>query len=78
MRYNDKWSDRRTAAGGFKPFFFLMLEIIALVIICWVVSSFGVLFVSVLVSVGAIYLLMTNSLPRFNKVIKRQRYSQYD
>ena len=78
MRHNDKWSDRRTATGGFKPFLFLMLEIIALCIICWVVSSFGVLFLTVLVSVGAIYLVMTNSLPRFNKVIKRQKYSQYD
>jgi hypothetical protein len=36
------------------------------------------LFISVPVSLGAIYLFMSSTLPRYNKVIKRQKYSQYD
>ena len=78
MNYNNKWSDRRTSASSFKPFLFLMLEAFALLMICWIVSSFDVLFMTVTVSVGAMYLFMRTSIPRFNKVIKRQKFSQYD
>ena len=78
MRYYDKWIDRRMASGKLKPFMFLIIESIALLMICWLVSLFGVLFMTVLVSLGAIYLFMSSALPRYNKVIKRQKYSQYD
>jgi len=75
MRYQDKWADRRMASGGLKPFIFLIMEITALVMACWFVSLFGVLFITVLVSLGAIYFFMSSALPRYNKVIKRQKYS---
>lgn len=78
MSYYGKWDDRRMASGKLAPFIFLIIEIIALLMTCWFVSLFGILFITVIVSVGAIYLFMSSSLPRYNKVIKRQKYSEYN
>ena len=77
MKYHSKWSDRRTAVGNLKPFMFLIIELIALGMACWLVSLFGIFFITILVCLGAIYLFMTSSLPRYNKVKKRQKYSKY-
>ena len=78
MEYKNKWTDRRRASDSLRPFIFLLMEIIALLMVCWVVSLFGVLFITILVSVGAMYFFMSAALPRYNKVVKRQKYSQYD
>ncbi len=78
MRHHDKWADRRMALGKLKPLIFLIMEISALLMTYWLVSLFDVLFITVLVSLGAIYLFMRSVLPRFKKVIKRQKYSQYN
>jgi len=78
MRHYEKWADRRMASGKMKPFIFLAMEITALLMACWFVSLFGVIYISVLVSLGAIYLFMSSSIPRYNKVMQRQKYSQYD
>ncbi|RLA69861.1 MAG: hypothetical protein DRG09_04685 [Epsilonproteobacteria bacterium] len=76
MKYQNKWDERRIASGGLKPFIFLIMEIAALLMICWFVSLFGVLFITVLVSIGAIYFFMSSALPRYNKVKKRQKHPQ--
>jgi len=77
MKYNSRWSDRRIASGDLKPFMFLIIEVIALMMVCWLVSLFGILFIAILAYLGAIYFFMTSSLPRYNKVKKRQKYSKY-
>jgi len=77
MRYHSKWSDRRTAAGDLKPFMFLIIELVALLMACWFVSLFDILVITILVCLGAMYLFMTSSIPRYNKVKKRQKYSKY-
>ncbi|PHS42289.1 MAG: hypothetical protein COB07_00685 [Sulfurovum sp.] len=78
MRYYDKWADRRMSSGKLQPFIFLIMEISALLMACWFVSLFGVLFITALASLGVVYFFMSSSLPRYNKVIKRQKYSQYN
>ena len=78
MRHYDKWADRRMSSNKLKPFIFLLIEAVALLMICWFISLFGILLMNVLVSVGALYFFMTSALPRYRKVIKRQKYSQYD
>lgn len=75
MRYQNRWDERRLASGGLKPCLFLIIEIIALLMVCWFVSLFGVLFMTVLVSIGAIYFFMTSALPRYHKAKKRQKNS---
>ncbi len=77
MRYHSKWSDRRTAVGNLKPFMFLMIELTALLMACWLVSLFGILLITILVCLGAMYLFMTSSVPRYDKVKKRQKYSKH-
>ena len=77
MRYYNKWSDRRSASGNLQPFMFLIIELIALLMACWFVSLFGILVITILVCLGAMYLFMTSSFPRYNKVKKRQKYSKY-
>ena len=74
MEYHSKWSNRRVASGGFKPFIFLMIEVAVLAMACWFVSLFDVLGVTILVSLGAIFLFVTSSLSRYRKVQKRQKY----
>ena len=75
MQYNSKWSDRRTATGSLKPFMFLSIELTALLMVCWLVSLFDILFITILVSLGVIYFFMSSSLLRYKKVKKRQIYS---
>lgn len=77
MEYHSKWSDRRTASGNFKPLMFLIIELIALLMACWLVSLFDILLITILVCLGAMYLFMTSSLPRYDKVKKRQKYSKH-
>ncbi len=77
MEYHSKWSDRRTASGNLKPFIFLIIELTALLMACWLVSLFDILFITILVCLGAMYLFMTSSLPRYDKVKKRQKYSKH-
>ena len=74
MEYHSKWSNRRLAAGVFKPFMFLLIEGTILVMACWFVSLFDVLALTILVSLVAIYFFITSSLPRYRKVLKRQKY----
>jgi len=77
MKYHSKWSDRRVASGNLKPFMYLILETVALLMACWLVSLFDILLITILVCLGAMYLFMTSSFPRYNKVKKRQKYSKY-
>jgi uncharacterized membrane protein YbaN (DUF454 family) len=77
-QYYTKWSNRRTASGKWKPFIYFLLEIIALAMFCWLVSLFHILIVTLVVILGAIYIFITSSLPRYRKVYKRQKYSMYD
>ncbi len=77
MRYYNKWSDRRSASGNLQPFMFLIIEVIALMMVCWLVSLFGILFITILACLGAIYFFMTSSLPRYRKVKMRQKYFKY-
>ena len=74
MEYHSKWSNRRLASGNLKPFIFLMMEFLVLVIVCWVASAFNILGLTILVSLGAIFLFITSSLSRYRKVLKRQKY----
>ena len=74
MEYHSKWSNRRTASGRLKPFLYLMVEVMLLVTVCWFTSFVGILAVTILVSLGAIFFFMTSSLSRYRKVIKRQQY----
>jgi hypothetical protein len=76
MAYHSKWSDRRKASRV-KPFIYLMVEVIILVSLCWFVSLLDILIITILVSLGAIYLFMTSSLPRYNKILKRQKFSKH-
>ncbi len=76
-RYYTKWSDRRTASGEFKPLVYLLLEAIALIMLCWFISLFQVLPVTIVMIIGAIYIFIMSSLPRYRKVRKRQKYSEY-
>ena len=76
MEYHSKWSDRRTASA-LKPFIYLMIEVIILLMLCWFVSYLDILIITILVSLGAIYFFMTSSLSRYNKVLKRQKYSKH-
>ncbi len=78
MRYQGKWADRRSASGSLKPFIFLIIEVTALCMACWFVSLFGILFMTILASVGAMYFFMTSTLARYHKVVNRQQYSHYD
>ncbi len=77
MQYHSKWSDRRTASGSLKPFIFLTIEFSALLMVCWFVSLFNILVITILASLGATYFFMTSSLSRYRKVKMRQKYSKY-
>ena len=76
-RYYSKWSDRRTAQGSLKPFIYLVIEFIVLLMLCWFVSLFDILIITIFAGLGAMYFFMTSSLPRYNKVKNRQKYSKY-
>jgi len=76
MGYHSKWSDRRSSSRV-KPFIYLMVEVIILVSLCWFVSSLDILIITILVSLGAIYFFITSSLLRYNKILKRQKYSKH-
>jgi len=76
-RYYTKWSDRRTAHGIVKPLLYLIIESTALVMLCWLVSLFNILVLTLLAVLGAIYFFMTSSLPRYKRARKRQKYSEY-
>jgi len=74
MEYHSKWSNRRRASGILKPFIYLMVEVIILLALCWFVSLSDILAITILVSLGSIYFLITSSVVRYQKVIKRQQY----
>jgi len=76
-RYYTKWSDRRTAHGIAKPLLYLFIETVALAMLCWLVSLFNILILTLLAVLGAVYFLMTSSLPRYRWAKKRQKYSEY-
>ena len=76
MEYHSKWPDRRRTSA-LKPFIYLMIEVIILLMLCWFVSYLDILIITILVCLGAIYLFMTSSLPRYDKVKKRQQYSKH-
>ncbi|PHS34497.1 MAG: hypothetical protein COA92_00970 [Sulfurovum sp.] len=77
MRYNTKWSDRRSAAGSNKPFIYMFLEIITILMACWLISKFDFLIVSIISYLVGMYYIITSVIPRFKKVMKRQKKSQY-
>ena len=73
-----KWTDRRHSQGTVQPQIFLLLELIALLMCCWVVSVFDNIFFNVFAVAVALYLFMSSSLPRFREVLDRQKFSEYD
>jgi len=73
-----KWDDRRSAQGKAIPVLFLLLEIILLALLCWIPSSFGMVYLTVLTAAVAVYFFFTSSWYRYKKVIRRQQFSQYD
>jgi hypothetical protein len=77
MKYISKWSDRRSAQGSIKPLMYMVIEIISLLMACWFVSVFNFLIVTIIAYLAAFYYVITSVLPRYKKVLKRQKYSQY-
>ncbi|RRS30604.1 MAG: hypothetical protein P794_06575 [Epsilonproteobacteria bacterium (ex Lamellibrachia satsuma)] len=76
MEYHSRLSDRRRASTV-KPLVYLVIEAIILGAVCWFVSYLNILILTVLVCLGAIYFFLTSSLPRYNKIIKRQKNSKH-
>jgi len=76
MNYTSKWSDRRSAQGSIKPLLYMIIEIISLLMACWLVSAFNFLIVTIIAYLVAFYYVITSVLPRYKNVLKRQKYSR--
>ena len=76
MEYHSKLSNRRRASVV-KPLFYLLIEGIILVSLCWFVSFLHILLLTILVCLAAIYFFVTSSLSRYNKIKKRQKYYKH-
>ena len=77
MKYNNKWSDRRTGEGLLKPTLFLILEIVLYILIVALVNAFGIPVLTILSGFVVLYFFIVSTLPRFRKAYYRQKYSKY-
>jgi len=69
--------ERRTALGNLKPFLYMVLESIALLMLCWLVTKFDILYLSTVLYIGTMFYIITSIIPRYRKAIKRQEYPTY-
>jgi hypothetical protein len=70
-----KWKEKRTAVGKVKPYIFAGLEITALLMCIWLISTFNILLLSTLSYLGAMFYIVTTVVPRYKKSIYRQKYN---
>jgi len=69
--------ERRTALGKFKPFLYMVLEIVALLMLCWLVTKFDILYLSTVLYIGTMFYIVTSVIPRYQKAMRRQEYPTY-
>jgi len=69
-----KWKAKRTAIGKIKPYTFAGLEITALLMCIWLISTFDILLLSTFSYLGAMIYIVTTVVPRYKKAIDRQKY----
>jgi len=70
-----KWKERRNATGKVKPYIFAALEVAALFMCIWLISTFNILILSTLSYIGAMFYIVTTVVPRYKKAIQRQKYN---
>ena len=66
-----KWKEKRSATGKVKPYFFAALEITALLMCIWMISTFNILILSTLSYIGAMFYIVTTVVPRYKKAIQQ-------
>ncbi|MBD3788989.1 MAG: hypothetical protein IE885_01265 [Campylobacterales bacterium] len=68
----------RRGSSFIKPLIFLLIEAGGLALVCWLVHLFfHIVLITVFASFGAIYFFMISSLPRYWRVLKRQKYYKH-
>jgi len=68
-----KWKDRRHRSA-IKPLLYLIVELLLMVLLCFIVSKFEILLLNILVAVGCIYFFIISSWKRYRMVMERQKY----
>ncbi len=72
MNYTQKYK-QRTARGLLKPVIFILLELILFALIISIVLEFNSIPLTLFALLASLYYLGTSSIPRFIRVVKRQK-----
>lgn len=66
-------TERRYAQGAIMPTFYLLLELILMLLLIYTVSQIHVAWLTIVAIGGALYFLASSSLPRYQAVLLRQK-----
>ena len=60
-----KWKEKRSETRKVNPYLFAALEITALLMSIWMISTFNILILSTLSYIGAMFYIITTVVPRY-------------
>ncbi|GEM_PF-1856329 len=79
MRYNHKFTERRETQGKFKPRIYLFFEFLILVGMVGLVALYVRMPIVVFaVAAAALFYIIMSAIPRYKKILERQKDTQYD
>ncbi len=79
MRYNHKFTERRATQGKFKPRVYLFFEFLILVGMVGLVALYARMPIVVFgVAGAALFYFIMSALPRYQKVLERQKDTHHD
>jgi len=77
MRYNNRWTDRRSARGRLKPITYLLLEITLAALLFYLVTLADIPALTILAAFALLVFLVSSSYIRYLKAVRRQSTSRY-